>query len=378
MNQGLVIERIEAEKKKMIFHWSDETQSSCSYLFLRDNCDSSESLHLSGQRIIDPIQIPDDISPSSWTLNDDKTVLTINWNHKDHLSEFTSSWLRLHSYSKGHQHSEAAHMTRLWDRALNAHLPEKDFEQIGKSEEEFAVWLGFIQQWGFGILHNVPALPNYVLEVIRLFGFVRETNYGKVFDVRTKTNPNNLAFSNLGIPPHTDNPYRHPVPTLQLLHCLRSNTKGGDSILVDGFHLAEEMRTYHPDAFRLLAKWPLKYRFRDKQTWLENSVPVISLDANEHVNAIAYNHRSVCPFEIPEEEMDSYYEAYRIFGHLAADPEFQIRFSMQRGDLYMVNNERILHARSAYDDLDGERWLQGAYADIDGLMSTLRICKNKS
>jgi gamma-butyrobetaine dioxygenase len=373
MNQGLVIERIEAGKKKMTFYWSDETESTCSYLFLRDNCDSPESRHSNGQRIIDPIQIPDDISPSSWTLNDDKTVLTIKWNHNDHFSEFTSSWLRLYSYSKGHQLSEAGSSIRLWDRNLGGHLPEKYFGQISKSEEELAVWLGFIPQWGFGILHNVPAVTNYVLEVIRLFGFVRETNYGKVFDVKTKINPNNLAFSNLAIPPHTDNPYRHPVPTLQLLHCLKSNTKGGDSILVDGFQIAEEMRTYHPDAFQLLAKWPLKYRFRDKKTWLEHTVPVISLDSNGNVKAIAYNNRSVCPFDIDEDEMDSYYEAYRIFGHLAADPEFQIRFSMQRGDLYIVNNERILHARSAYDDLDGERWLQGAYADIDGLLSTLRM-----
>src|SRR5262249_28590839 len=128
-----------------------------------------------------------------------------------------------------------------------------------------------IRRLGFGILHQVPITPNFVLEIIRLFGFVRETNYGKVFDVKAKIDPNNLAYTNKEIRPHTDNPYRHPIPTLQVLHCLQSNNAGGDSILVDGFAIAEEMRKNQPGYFRLLTCIPLTYQFRDKDVWLKNS-----------------------------------------------------------------------------------------------------------
>ena len=33
----------------------------------------------------------------------------------------------------------------------------------------------------------------------------------------------------LELTPHTDNPYRDPVPTVQLLHCLRNAVEGGDA-----------------------------------------------------------------------------------------------------------------------------------------------------
>jgi gamma-butyrobetaine dioxygenase len=78
-----------------------------------------------------------------------------------------------------------------------------------------------------------------------------------------------------------------------------------------------------------------------------------------------------------EDEMDPFYEAYRLFGKLANDPKFQIRFRMQPGDLNMVNNERILHGRTAFENSQGSRWLQGAYADMDGLLSTLRAYNGK-
>jgi gamma-butyrobetaine dioxygenase len=42
--------------------------------------------------------------------------------------------------------------------------------------------------------------------------------------------------------PHTDNPYRDPVPTVQLLHCLRTSEDGGDTGLVDGFAAAAALR----------------------------------------------------------------------------------------------------------------------------------------
>ena len=73
------------------------------------------------------------------------------------------------------------------------------------------------------------------MEVAELFGYVRETNYGRWFEVSAEVNPSNLAYTNLGLQAHTDNPYRDPVPTLQFLACLENTVEGGDSIVVDGF-----------------------------------------------------------------------------------------------------------------------------------------------
>jgi hypothetical protein len=87
---------------------------------------------------------------------------------------------------------------------------------------------------GRRLLHitDIPA-DIAVAEVARSAGTI-----GRLFDVRVESSPSSLAFTSLPIPPHTDNPYRDPVPTVQLLHCLHNAAEGGDSGFVDGFHAA--------------------------------------------------------------------------------------------------------------------------------------------
>ena len=85
-----------------------------------------------------------------------------------------------------------------------------------------------------------------MFDIVALFGFVRETNYGRHFEVRTEVNPTNLAYTGLGLQAHTDNPYRDPVPTLQVLSCLENSAKGGENMVVDGFAAALRLRDEDP------------------------------------------------------------------------------------------------------------------------------------
>jgi gamma-butyrobetaine dioxygenase len=48
----------------------------------------------------------------------------------------------------------------------------------------------------------------------------------------------------------------------------------------------------------------------------------------------------------------------------------EVTFKLQPGELFIVDNTRVLHARKPFAG-SGERWLQGCYADRDGLLSTL-------
>ena len=73
-------------------------------------------------------------------------------------------------------------------------------------------WLVGVRDLGFGLVENVPTTPGSIVGVVDLFGYVRETNYGRVFDVKIEPDPANLAFTSRRIGMHTDNPYRDPVP----------------------------------------------------------------------------------------------------------------------------------------------------------------------
>ena len=48
----------------------------------------------------------------------------------------------------------------------------------------------------------------------------------------------------------------------------------------------------------------------------------------------------------------------------------EVSFRLAPGESFVVDNTRVLHARKAYSGT-GTRWLQGCYADMDGLRSTL-------
>jgi gamma-butyrobetaine dioxygenase len=116
-----------------------------------------------------------------------------------------------------------------------------------------------------------------VLEVAASFGFVRETNYGRLFDVQVEPAPGNLAFTSRAIRPHTDNPYRDPVPTVQLLHCLRAAGEGGDTGLVDGFAAAAALRAADAESFGTLTRTPAPFGYIDIETQLRASQPLIEL-----------------------------------------------------------------------------------------------------
>ncbi|HEX7582871.1 MAG TPA: TauD/TfdA family dioxygenase, partial [Gaiellaceae bacterium] len=206
--------------------------------------------------------------------------------------------------------------------------------------------------------------------VAELFGYVRETNYGRLFDVKTVVNPTNLAYTGLGLGAHTDNPYRDPTPTLQLLHCLASSAEGGENTLVDAFRVVQDLPL---EDFELLTGCAVAFRYADAETELETETPVITADVRGDVQAVHYNTRSVQPFRLPDDLVGEYYEAYQRFGRMLDSPEYRIQFKLAPGDLFIVDNLRVLHGRTGYAASGGERHLQGCYADRDGLRSKLAV-----
>jgi len=225
---------------------------------------------------------------------------------------------------------------------------------------------------GFALLRGVPTVPGTVIEVVGLFGFVRETNYGRLFDVIAVEEPKNLAFTPLTLGNHTDNPYRDPVPQLQLLHCLAAAVEGGESVVVDGFAVAERLRRAAPEDFAVLTRTPVAFRYVERGAVdLRHTAPLIECDVEGRVRTVRYNNRSVAPLDIAAEDVPAFYQAYRSLGRLLHDPSQTVGFRLGPGDLFIVDNRRVLHGRRGY--AGGRRHLQGCYADADSLMSKLRV-----
>ncbi len=237
---------------------------------------------------------------------------------------------------------------------------------------------------GFVLLREVPATPGSVLAVAQSMGFVRETNYGRLFDVRAIIDPANLAFSSLAITPHTDNPYRDPVPTVQLLHCLASAAEGGDSGLVDGFAAASLLRSEQPAAFGVLTRTPVTFGYADATAELTATAPMIGLDARGSITQVRFNNRSLRPLALGDgsraggaTDADAFYLAYRAFATILCRPGLMLTFRLEPGDCVVFDNTRILHARAAFTAA-GSRHLQGCYADLDGIESTVAVLRRRA
>jgi hypothetical protein len=76
---------------------------------------------------------------------------------------------------------------------------------VAENSEALREWLTSIQRYGIAKLDNGPVENGALLRVAELFGYIRETNYGKWFEVRTEVNLSNLAYTGLGLQAHTDN-----------------------------------------------------------------------------------------------------------------------------------------------------------------------------
>jgi gamma-butyrobetaine dioxygenase len=239
-----------------------------------------------------------------------------------------------------------------------------------------AARLGCLRQvlsHGYTRLTAVPTEPGTVERFLASFGPVRETNYGRFFDVRVQPDPANLADSALALLPHTDNPYRVTPPDLQLLHALETPEEGGETWLVDGLALVEHLRAESPEALTLLTTVPVRFAWQNADWRLATEEPVIALDADGALLRLRINSRSLDrPVEADPARRAAWWEAWDRLEACLADPAFGQTFALRSGEMVLMDNRRLLHGRSAFT-AHGARHLQGAYADIDGLASQVTV-----
>jgi gamma-butyrobetaine dioxygenase len=337
--------------------------------WLRHHCRCAMCVHPSGQRLLDASTIPPDVHPVAVSLVGDE--LEVVWSPDRHVS-------RYHLPELVAPAPAARETPLLWDASIAAQVPCAEHCDLIDDPGQLLRWLVDVDRLGFGVLTGVPIADGEVARVAELFAHVRSTYYGRWFDVRAVIDPTNLAYSSLGLPAHTDNPYRDPVPTLQLLHCLESTAAGGDNVLVDGFRVADEVRRGHPEGFALLSTRPVTFAYCDEGSDVRTEAPLIELDSTGEVRAIRCNSRSMSPPHMAPAELVVWYDAFSLLCRLLDDPRLQVRIHLEPGDLFIVDNRRVLHGRTAYDATAGSRQLQGCYADIDGLRSTIAVLRRHS
>lgn len=351
------------------------TQSRFHAIWLRDNAwDPATRSADNGQRLIALRDIPQGTRMSAATLSGSTLRVTFTPENKD--VDYDVSWLLQNAYDRvsNTQTGWTKPSVETWDSELMARIPVANFESVKSDPGALKEWLGQIARFGFGKLTNGPIEELALMKVVDLFGYVRETNYGRHFEVRTEVNPTNLAYTGLGLQAHTDNPYRDPVPTIQVLYCLESSAAGGENMVVDGFRVAEQLRAENEDWFNVLTKYCAEFEYAGLDgVKLQSRRPMIELAPDGELICVRFNNRSTAALTgVPFDDMEIYYAAYRRMGEIIDDPAMEVSFRLEPGESFLVDNRRVLHARKGYSGT-GKRWFQGCYADMDSLNSKLAV-----
>ena len=342
-------------------------------VWLRDNAlDPDTRDPGNGQRLITLNDIPADVAIQSARVGEGQLHVTFAPDGKN--CAWPVRWLADHLYDRPQRDARGALPTHAttWDCSIAGEVPSADLTALQTDASVRQTWLAAVREFGFAKVTGMEPREGGLFDIVDLFGYVRETNYGRLFEVRTEVNPVNLAYTGLGLQAHTDNPYRDPVPTLQILACLENSAAGGENMVVDGFGAALRLKSENAQWFDLLARYPMRFAYAGSAgVALHARRPMIELSPDGTLQGIRFNSRSAAPcVDVPFDDMGAWYAAYRRLSEIIDDPAMEVTFKLAPGEAFIVDNTRVLHARKGYSG-EGSRWLQGCYADKDGLLSTL-------
>lgn len=344
--------------------WLDDADSplELSWFWVRDHSEDKESFDPTNrQRQVDTFALDRTWEPKQVSVVDD--AVCVEWANGAPTSILTAPTLA--------SLTPAPSRSRLWRSAVDIDPRFVLFEDVMHSDAGLRAWLKSIARDGFGLVRDVPTDRESAEALASRIGYVRRTVFGDVWKLTSEVAEfPDSAYGNATLEPHTDGSYSHDGPGLQLFACCERTGTGGESIMVDGFAAAEQLREADPAAFDLLTAVSVPAQYIDDDVHIRASRPAIILDVNDAIRQVTFNNYDRAPFLLPPAEMIAWYDAYSAFHDLLVDESAWWTHRLEPGDALMFDNWRCLHGRLEYTGL---RVFHGCYLNHEDLESRLRV-----
>lgn len=357
---------------RLSIEWADGRISPFHHAWLRDNCPCQQCVYnVTREQVFEIVDAAHDLTPAAAHIATDG-CLHIDW-QDGHLSRFDPGWLRAHAYDDQSRAERLAAKPKAYLWRSDLQLPVFEYAALMDDNTALLQWLIAVRDIGLTQVRGVPTEPGSLKLIAQRISFIRESNFGVLFNVQSKADADSNAYTAFNLPLHTDLPTRELQPGLQFLHCLVNDAKGGESIFVDGFAIADALRQEDPESFQALCEIPVEFRNKDRHSDYRCLAPIIALNALGQVSEIRMANFLRGAFDTSVEQMPLLYRAYRRFIAMTREPRFQLMQRLNPGELWCFDNRRTLHARNAFDPATGARHFQGCYIDRDELLSRILV-----
>ncbi len=355
----------------VILRWSDGRRTRLHSLWLRDNCPSGGD-RLKAFRTFSVVDLDPDLSVVSGGIGEDGSV-EIEYSD-GHRSSFDPDWLATHDPEPTRRRSKPRRITPV---RAGVELPRVSLPSP-RSRGHLEL-LDAVAEYGAAIVDDVPTEELGTESLAALIGRIRETDFGRIFDIVVEPEVWEFSQTGLALDPHTDDPYRYTPSGTSMLHCVEASTSGGDTLLVDGFAVAASLEEDDPDAFDVLAEVSIPFvRHRTdsvdqgEDVHLVAHAPIISLDRDREIAGVRFHERSMGTLDIDPSMMGPYYRALIEFSRRINDPSAAVQFRIEPGQAVVYDNQRMLHGRTAFGPEGGRRHLRLCTIDRDQFHSRLR------
>lgn len=340
------------------------------WLWLKDSAPSSFHPQTE-ERVFDLTSVEPSLRPLR--VEAEENCVKIFWSDDVPADELPRAFFDAHK--PGRRRGDPADIApTLWDGSISFDaIPRQGARDILKSDKALLAWLEATAAHGLSIVEGLADDPEAGRQVAERIAFLRQTNFGTTFEVVSMPNPNNLAYTPVALPLHTDLANQEVPPGYQCLHCIANGAEGGGSTFADGFAVAAALKAEDPEAYRLLCEVDIPFRFHDRDYDIRGRFPAIVTDRRGAVTELRFNAHLVDIIDLPSDLALPFYAAYRkLMGMIRAD-RFRISYRLKAGEMAVFDNRRVLHGRQSFDPNTGRRHLRGCYVDRGEFLSRIRI-----
>ena len=263
---------------------------------------------------------------------------------------------------------------RTWGQEIAEAPPEVSYSRIIAGSKGMADLLMNIRTYGFCFVDEMPATPEASESLLNMIGPIRNTHYGAFYDFTSDLSSKDTAYTSEALEPHTDNIYFTEPAGLQALHLLsHTDGSGGESSLVDGFGVAEQLFFRRLDAYKLLTTTGVYgHASGNEGISIQSAKPFPTFThGGTHAKLIQvrWNNADRAGVDIGWKDLHNWYEAAGIFDGMLNDVKNQYWFQLKPGRMLLFDNWRVLHGRAAFT---GKRRMCGGYINRDDWVSRFR------